>query len=148
MRGYHQALGEINRGKSSKTMSGQNTKNHKKQGVYKTQDFESYATWKAMPSFLRGQPRQVLEKFGVDEEISMSLLEIKTQTEFAKRFDIKELGTLTAWNKRLEKEGLIPRMHEWARKLTPNVIFALYRTATKHGKAAEVKAWIEIVEGM
>ena len=120
----------------------------KKSGVYKTQDFESYAAWKALPSFLRGQPRQVLEKFGIDEEIAISLLEIKTQAEFARRFNIKDPATLTDWNKRLEKEGTIFRIHEWARKLTPNVIFALYRTASKQGKAAEVKAWVEIVEGM
>ncbi len=117
-------------------------------GVYKTQDFESYAMWKAMPSVLRGQPQQVLEKFGVDDEIALSLLEIKTQTEFAKRFDIKDLTTLTDWNKRLAREGLLPRMYVWARKLTPNVILALYKTATKDGKAAEVKAWLEIVEGI
>ena len=117
-------------------------------GVYKTQDFESYAMWKAMPSVLRGQPQQVLEKFGVDDEIALSLLEIKTQTEFAKRFDIKYLTTLTDWNKRLAREGLLPRMYVWARKLTPNVILALYKTATKDGKAAEVKAWLEIVEGI
>lgn len=122
--------------------------NTKRTGVYKTQDFESYAMWKSLPSFLRGQPRQVLEKFGIDEEIAISLLEIKTQAEFAKRFDIKDPSTLTDWNKRLEKEGTISRIHEWARKLTPNVIFALYRNVSKNGKAAEVKAWIEIVEGM
>src|ERR1035437_8362552 len=97
----------------------------KRSGVYKTQDFESYAMWKALPSFLRGQPRQVLEKFGIDEDIVIDLLEIKTQAEFARRFDIKDPSTLTDWNKRLEKEGSILRIHEWARKLTPNVIFAL-----------------------
>jgi hypothetical protein len=129
-------------------MSKELPKNAKKYGVYKTQDFESYAMWKALPTFLRGQPRQVLEKFGVDEEIALSLLEIRTQTEFAKRFGIKDLATLTDWNKLLEREGLIPRIHEWARKLTPNVIFALYRNASKHGRAAEVKAWLEIVENM
>ena len=36
----------------------------------------------------------------------------------------------------------------WAKKLTPNVISALYREATKSGRAAEIKAWMEIVEGM
>ena len=116
--------------------------------VYKTQDFESYAIWKALPSFLRGQPRQVLEKLGIDEDIVISLLEIKTQADFAKRFGIKDPATLTDWNKRLEKEGTLSRVHEWARKLTPNIIVALYRTASKTGKAAEVKAWLEIVEGM
>lgn len=124
------------------------TNDSKKQSVYKTQEFESYAMWKALPSFLRGQPRQVLEKFGVDEDIALSLLEIKTQRQFAERFDIKDPATLTDWNKRLEKEGTLSRIHEWARKLTPNVIFALYRTASKNGKAAEVKAWLELVEGM
>jgi hypothetical protein len=129
-------------------MTDESIKESGKRGVYKTQDFESYAMWKALPSFLRGQPRQVLEKFGIDEEIALSLLEIKTQTEFAKRFDIKDLATLTDWNKKLEKDGQLSRMHAWARRLTPNVIFALYRTASKNGRAAEVKAWLEIVEGM
>ena len=123
-------------------------KNAKNQGVYKTQDFESYTMWKAMPSVLRGQPRQVLEKFGIDDEIAISLLEIKTQTEFAKRFDIKDLATLTDWNRKIEKDGLIPGINAWARKLTPNVLLALYKSISKDGKASEVKAWYEIVENM
>ena len=129
-------------------MTTKKPKNAEKRGVYKTQDFETYALWKSLPSFLRGQPRHVLEKLGIDDEIALSLLEIRTQTEFAKRFDIKDLATLTDWNKRLEDEGMVQRINAWARKLTPNVIFALYRTARKHGKAAEVRAWYEIVEGM
>lgn len=118
------------------------------QGVRKTQDFDSYAMWKAMPSVLRGQPRQVLEKFGIEDEIAFSLLEIKTQAEFAKRFDIKDPATLTDWNKKIEKEGLILGINAWARKLTPNVLLALYKTISKYGKAPDVKAWYEIVEGM
>lgn len=123
-------------------------KKAKNQGVYRKQDFETYALWKALPSFLRGQPRHVLEKLGLDEDITLSLLEIKTQTEFAKRFDIKDLSTLSDWNKLIEKDGLIPQIHVWARKLTPNVIGALYRNVSKYGRAADVKAWMEIVEGM
>jgi hypothetical protein len=116
--------------------------------VYRQQDFESYALWKSLPSFLRGQPKHVLEKFGIDEEVAISLLEIKSQAEFARRFDIKDQSTLTDWNRRLEKEGSISRIYDWARRLTPNVIFALYRTASKQGKAQEVKAWMEIIENM
>lgn len=121
-------------------------KNAENRGVYKTQDFESYAIWKSLPSFLRGQPRQALEKLGVDSEIALSLLEIRTQTEFAERFGIKDLTTLSDWNKKLEKDG-ISRIHDWARKLTPNVIWALYRNVSKQGRAAEVKMWMEIIEG-
>ena len=117
------------------------------QDVYKKQEFESYLMWKAMPSILRGQPRQVLEKFGIDDEIAIDLLSIKTQTEFAKRFNVN-IATLSDWNKKIEKDGLVPGINAWARKLTPNVLMALYKKITKDGKAAEVKAWYEIVENM
>ena len=117
--------------------------------IYKKQEFESYVLWRSMPSILRGQPRHVVEKLGIDDELAMSLLDIKNQTEFAKKFGIKDLGTLTAWNKKIDENGgLMKSIAVWAKKLTPNVISALYREATKSGKAAEVKAWIEIIEGM
>ena len=123
--------------------------NPKMPGVYKRQEFESYILWRSMPSILRGQPRHVIEKLGIDDEIAMSLLDIKNQTEFAQRFGIKDLGTLTEWNKKIEDMGgLMKNINCWAKKLTPNVVSALYREATKTGKAAEVKAWMEIVEGM
>lgn len=123
--------------------------NSPKFGAYKRQEFESYILWRSMPSVLRGQPKHVIEKFGIDDELAMSLLEIKNQTEFAKRFGIKDLGTLTDWNKKIEESGgLLKNVNSWAKKLTPNVLSALYREATKTGKAAEVKAWMEIVEGM
>jgi hypothetical protein len=122
--------------------------NTRRSGVYKKQDFDSYVLWKSLPSILRGQPRQMLEKFGIDDNTSISLLEIKTQAEFAKRFGIKDPVTLSDWNKRIEKDGLITSINAWARKLTPNVTLSLYKAITKNGKASEVKAWYEIVEGM
>ena len=124
------------------------TINSKRSGVYKKQDFDSYVLWKSLPSVLRGQPRQMLEKFGIDDDITIGLLEIKTQAEFAKRFDIKDPATLTDWNKRIEKDGLVPSIYDWARKLTPNVLLSLYKAITKNGKAQEVKAWYQIVEGI
>ena len=122
-------------------------KNAETGGVYKKQEFEAYATWRAMPSFLRGQPRGMLERFGIDDDLAMSLLEIRNQTEFAKKFGIKDLTTLSEWNKKIDEMGLMTWINGWARKLTPNVISALYKSITKDGKAGEVKAWMEIVEG-
>lgn len=115
-------------------------------GVYRKQEFDSYVLWKSLPSFLRGQPRVVLEKMGINNEIVIDLLNIKTQTEFAKQFGIQDLGTLTDWNKRIEKDGLIPSIHSWARELTPNVVMALYKNVTKKGNAKEVKIWFELIE--
>lgn len=111
---------------------------------YKKQVYETYALWKSLPSFLKGQPRVALEKFGISEEIVFELLSIKTQAEFSKKYNI-DVGTLTDWNKRLEKDGLTKDINSWARKLTPNVIFALYKNITKHGRAHEVRAWYELI---
>ena len=45
---------------------------------YKKQTYDTYALWKSLPSFLKGQPRRSLEKFGIEEESMFELLEIKT----------------------------------------------------------------------
>ena len=112
---------------------------------YKKQVYETYALWKSLPSFLKGQPRVALEKFGIEEETMFELLSIKTQLSFSKKYGV-DVGTLTDWNKRLEKGGLVKDLNAWARKLTPNVIFALYKNIIKSGRAHEVRAWFEIIE--
>jgi hypothetical protein len=112
---------------------------------YKAQIFDTYILWKSLPSFLRGQPRVALEKFGINEEILFDLLNIKSQAEFSKTYRV-DVGTLTDWNKRIEKDGLMRDINSWARKLTPNVVFSLYKNITKNGRAQEVRAWYEIIE--
>lgn len=118
----------------------------RKGGVYRKQDFNSYVLWKSLPSFLKGQPKVMLEKFGITDELAVELLQIKTQGEFATKFGIKDPGTLTDWNKRIDKEGLLTSINSWARSLTPNVVLALYKNVSKNGKAQEVRAWFEIIE--
>lgn len=117
-----------------------------KKTPYKEQDFETYVLWKSLPSILRGQPRAMLEKQGYDDELALELLQIKSQKDFAIKYGIKDQGTLTDWNKRIEKEGLLDNINSWARKLTPNVTYSLYKNIVKNGKAQEVRAWFELVE--
>jgi hypothetical protein len=115
-------------------------------GVYRKQDFTAYVTWKSLPTFLRGQPEAVLRKMGIDDELAIELLQLKTQKDFAAKYEVKDLGTLTDWNKRIENDSLLEHTNTWARKLTPNVVLALYKNATKNGKAKEVKTWFELIE--
>ncbi len=115
-------------------------------GVYRKQDFATYVTWKSLPTFLRGQPETVLRKMGIDDDMAIELLQIKTQKDFAERFGVKDPGTLTDWNKRIEDEGLVEHINTWARKLTPNEVLALYKNVTKNGNAKEVKTWFELIE--
>lgn len=115
--------------------------------VYKKHEFNAYILWRSLPSFLKGQPRYTLEKLGITDDITLELLQIKTQTEFAKTYNIKDLGTLTDWNKKINREGLVlNEVYRWARTMTPNVVFALYKNASKNGRAQEVRAWFELIE--
>lgn len=127
---------------------GKNTLPGRKPGVYKKQDFESYLKWRSLPSSLRGQPKAVLEKLGFDDIEILTLLEIRTQTEFALKYGIKDLGTLSDWNKRIEKEGLIEGIYAWARVHTPDVVFALRKKIIKNGNGHDVKTWFDIVENI
>ena len=115
-------------------------------GVYKKQEFEAYVKWKSLPVFLRNKPEPVLQKMGIDDPEVFALLKIKNQTEFAKAYNIKDLGTLTDWNKKIVEDGLIDGIYSWARLLTPNVVLALHKNIMKNGRAHEVRAWFELIE--
>jgi len=114
--------------------------------VYRKREFELYKVWKSLPPMLKGKPAVTLQKFGIEDEDLISLLQIKTQTEFAQKYEIRDLGTLSDWNKRIKESGFQEDMYGWARQLTPNVMFALYKNIMKHGRAHEVRAWNELIE--
>ena len=120
--------------------------NNETRGVYLKREFEMYKVWKSLPPMLKGKPVVNLRKFGIEDEDLLSLLQIKTQTEFAEHYGVGDLGTLTDWNKRIRDEGSHDDIHLWARQLTPNVMFALYKNIMKHGRAHEVRAWNELIE--
>ena len=115
-------------------------------GVYRKREYELYKAWKSLPPMLKGKPAVTLQKFGIEDDELINLLQIKTQTEFAKEYAIGDLGTLTDWNKRIRDEGTHEELYAWARQLTPNVMFALYKNIMKHGRAHEVRAWNELIE--
>lgn len=125
------------------------SKNKKRRiGPYREQDFQTYVMWKSLPSVLRGYDKGKLNVLGFYDEIAIDLLLIRTQTEFARKYGIKDLGTLTDWNKKINSESLLQKpMFAWMKRLTPNVCFSLYRNAMKEGDAARVKLWFQLVEG-
>lgn len=116
--------------------------------VYKSAEFQAYIIWKSLPAMLRGEKRATLDKFGIDDELSIKMLEIKSQTEFAEKFKIKR-ATCSEWNKILVDDNLIyDSIRNWAKMITPNVIMALGKTAMRTGKAPEVMAWGKIIEDL
>ena len=135
--------------KRHKTAENKDTINEivEESGVYKTAEFLTYVVWKSLPAMLKGENVATLNKFGIEDKLSIKMLEIKTQDEFAKKFKLKA-GTCSEWNKLLIDKNLInENFLRWAKMITPNVIMALAKTAIKTGKAPEVMAWMKLVEG-
>ncbi len=127
-------------------------KTPKRQPLRLKREFEIYRLWWYLPSILKGRPAEAvgndpgLIKFGVTDPEILDLLAIETQTEFAEKYGIKDPNTLSEWNKKLEKDRSLEEIFAPLKKLTPNVMVGLYKAAVNDGKAAEVRAWMELVE--
>lgn len=116
--------------------------------VYKESEFETYILWKSLPPLLRGITIELAEKYGFTDPLTIELLSIKNQTQFAKKFGISDLGTLSDWNKKiLADKTLLTSTKNWGKCLTSNVIFSLYKRILRTGDAASVKLWMQLVEG-
>lgn len=124
-------------------------KRKRKKGTpYKEQDFNTYTMWKSLPSVLRGYDKGKLNVLGFHDEIVLDLLSIRNQTEFAERYRIKDLNTLTDWNRKIETDGLSQKsILAWMRRMTPNASFSFYRNIMKEGDAARMKLWYQMIEG-
>ncbi len=77
-----------------------------KKNVYKEKEFQTYVLWKSLPAFFRGMKKNELQSYGFTDPLILKIVSIKNQTTFAKKFGIKDLGTLTDWNNRIKNNNL------------------------------------------
>jgi len=121
--------------------------NKLEEDVYKEHEFNTYVFWKSLPTFILKLSPDKLESYGFDEELVLPLLGIKTQKQFAEKFDLHET-TLVQWNKRIEKDNLLNNSsRDWGKELTKNVVTSLYQKILKDGGASEIKLWLQYIEG-
>lgn len=74
--------------------------------TYKEKEFETYVLWKSLPAHFRGMKKEMLQSYGFTDPLVIKIAMLKNQTAFAKKFGIKDLGTLTDWNEKIEKNKL------------------------------------------
>jgi hypothetical protein len=128
-------------------MTGIPTNTKKTENPYKKEVFETYISWKSVPAFMRKYDTTVLaERLGIEEVALIELIAIRTQTEFAQKYDV-EPSTLSNWNKLIEKRDILPDMRQWAKKLTRNVLWSLYKTIMEKGDANSILLWLKLIEG-
>lgn len=75
--------------------------------TYKEKEFQTYIIWKSLPAYFRGMNKKQLTEHGFNDTLILKIASIKNQTEFARKFRIKDLGTLTDWNTKISKNNLL-----------------------------------------
>lgn len=133
----------------------QSNPSHSEKDIRLVHIYETYCLWKSLPALFkyppvdkagsRPAPREFAEQMGIDDENILSLVDIKTQTQFAERFDVSP-DTLTDWNKTLKVRNTSDDLRGWAKHLTKNVMLSLYNTCVRRGWAIDAKLWLQYVE--
>ena len=129
----------------------------KKKTLTKPEIYDLYAIWKAIPPMLKNPTKvmlkgKTLEEFhlsmGVDDEKTLELLSLKTQTEFHNLYGVNK-STLVDWNKRLYEEGRdeMEEIRKWTNKLTKNVMLAMYNKLIRKFDPYTAELWLKSVAG-
>lgn len=118
--------------------------------AYKKEVFEIYKKWKRMPGFLKGLSPIYLERvYRVTNFRIVNLLQITTQKDFARCYGVRDLGTLTDWNERIEREAyrdLSPETKSFLHTCYKNLLGALYIRLLVDAKPKDVYLWMRLVE--
>ncbi len=111
--------------------------------IHRKKEFEAFAKWLAISPLLRLLNEKELVKIGVDDPAELALLKIKTQIEFAEKFNIGP-DRLSDWKERDEFWELVDIFEKkWGRNKTPSVLAGFYRKTLKEGDAPRVKLWLQ-----
>lgn len=124
---------------------------HKTEKIaYRERDFHLYVLWRSIPAFLLADITEILGPATsemIKHEPIAEVLNIRTAKKFAEKYGINK-NTLTYWNKKIEKEGLVEQnKREWGKHLTANLIGSLYKWAMREGDANRIKLWLQWFEG-
>lgn len=104
-----------------------------------------YFMWLSIPDTFRNMPDGVQDKMGIEDATILELMQYKTQKAFAQEFGVNE-KYLTEWKHEWAEKGEFAATKTFFRKLTKNMIGAMYRKALIEGDAARAMAWMKIVE--
>lgn len=134
---------------SRKKQGGKKKKIRSNWPLLKRETYELYKAWRMLPKVWKGStPEQLESSLGIDDPEMQELLGMRTQGEFAKRFNIN-MGTLSDWNARMEEEGLdhLDEIRKWSNKLTKNVVSAHYKKLVTRFDPVSCDIWYKTIAG-
>jgi hypothetical protein len=118
--------------------------------------FEAYVVFKSLPRFMRyppksggirPTPREYGLSLGVTDEMTLCLLDLQTQKNFAEHFEVTE-QTLGRWNKVIIARDVFKDLRQWAQPLSRNLLGKLYiQIMEGNALPGHFKLWYEVVAG-
>lgn len=123
------------------------------ESVNKKTEYAAYILWNALPPMMRHPKpvngvkmsvREFAEHMSIHDEEIIDLLEIKTKTAFAERFNV-ERGTLCDWDKLIAQRDQLSDIRLWAGKLARNVTLATYNHAIRKGNPGTLKLFYQVI---
>lgn len=110
-------------------------------------EYRLFLIWKSLPSNWLQMGVEYMEALGIDDPDILELVGIKYQKDFAAQFDL-DVTTLVLWNnKPVPPEYRDIDWRIWARKLTRNVMQALFEGMMTDKDAARAKLWLQATDG-
>jgi len=108
--------------------------------------YNKYALWKSLPRIYlkRLSPDEMMRNIGIDDEEMLEVAQIRSQIDFAEKYDIHP-NTLTEWNKKIAENNPLLESKSWAQSLAKNMVFALYTHTIQKGDAQLFKLWFQVV---
>lgn len=124
---------------------------------YKNELFELYCLWKSLPyqfkvppkdkaTGQRPNPREFCEMMGIEDLTIWELAEIRTQAQFAEKYDL-DPTTLVLWNRNQKLRDNLADMRMWAKHMSRSILMSLGNNAMRKGLSFDVKLWFQLVEG-
>lgn len=103
--------------------------------------------WVTLPDQFKGMPERLTLLLGITDEVTLEVLKLTSMKAFAEEFGVIP-QTLSRWRRELEhSDDYLPQVKDHMKKLTKNLMAALYRKAMEEGDAPRFTAWMKIIEG-
>lgn len=104
-----------------------------------------FTLWLTIPDVFRGSTQRI-EDLGITDPTMLAMVQIPSQKAFGDRYNMPD-SSLSRWSEQIqESSDFFGVVKAQMKKLTKNVMGALYMNVKKAGNAAEAKLWNELVE--
>lgn len=107
---------------------------------------EAFKLWLTIPNTLRGKSNEVLEAMGIVDRDVLFLASITTQRAFAEFCGVDEITVSRWYGDVMGEDGSFKQTKKFFRKISGNMLAALYRKGLIEGDAPRVALFMKIIE--